>query len=79
MNRASSSRTTLGGRVEDAERISRNEDRFAVCLCPSAADNTARWIAGTAVTGMPSESATSQLAESMSGRVNSAATPNSAK
>jgi hypothetical protein len=29
MNRASSSRTTLGGRVEDAERISRNEDRFA--------------------------------------------------
>ena len=29
--------------------MSRREDRCAACLAPSAADNTARWIAGTAV------------------------------
>jgi hypothetical protein len=39
----------LDGKVEEAERISRKEERCALRLYPSAADNTARWMAGTAV------------------------------
>src|SRR5262249_51470163 len=38
-----------GGSVEEAERMSRNEMRRALFLWRAAADNTARWIAGTAV------------------------------
>src|SRR5262249_3903128 len=48
-NMASSPQSTFGGKDEEAERMSRKEDRWALCLRPSAADKTARWIAGTAV------------------------------
>jgi len=48
-NISSSSQTRRGGKVEDAERITRSEDCRAFSWCPYAADNTAWWIVGTAV------------------------------
>src|SRR5262245_10231779 len=49
LNRASNSPVTSLPRLEEAERMIRNEDGSAPDLAPPAADNTARWIAGTAV------------------------------
>src|SRR5262249_26266446 len=48
-NRASNPPSPSGARDEEAERISRKDDRWPLCLWRPAADNTARWIAGTAV------------------------------